>query len=434
MNGSPLDRWRPGTDGAWDRAAAAHLFRRAGFGPEPGEVDRAVRSGLEPALEELLARDRHDPARRASIAPLLGAGDVELLAAWWLDLCRSGGAPLRERMTLLWHDHFATSYAKVGDVRLMHRQNETLRELALGDFRELLHAVARDPAMLVWLDGDDNRAGAPNENFARELMELFALGRGNYGEGDVKEAARALTGWGTRGRSFVLRPEHHDGGSKTIFGHTGAFDGDDVIDLVLAHPACPRWIARRLLVELCHPEPTAAEIDAASAALLNADWHIGRTVERILRSRLFFGPRARRARVAAPVELIVSALRALDASVAPAEAARAAAGLGQSLFRPPSVKGWDGGRSWIDAGTWIGRVNAMAALANGGAGVDLAARFGPKGAGAVPDAVLAELLPEGLPPGRRAALEEAARAAPDRDAALRAVTTLVLTSPEFHLY
>ena len=159
----------------------------------------------------------------------------------------AGGAPLRERMTLVWHDLFATSNDKVDDVRLMHAQNELFRTQGLGDFRALLHALARDPAMLVWLDGDSNRRGHANENFAREVLELFALGIGNYGERDIQEAARAFSGWGTEGRASVFRAAHHDDGEKTLFAQTGRWSSDDALDLILAQPACARHVARVLL-------------------------------------------------------------------------------------------------------------------------------------------------------------------------------------------
>ena len=180
MTDALLDPWRPRA-GQWDRAAAQHLFRRAGFGARPAELELALSEGLEATLVRVFA-DGTPPELLASIQPLLPAGELEHLQAWWMALILEGGSPLRERMTLVWHDHFATSNDKVGDVRLMYAQNELFRVHGLGDFRTLLKAVARDPAMLRWLDGESNRRGHANENFARELLELFALGLGNYGE------------------------------------------------------------------------------------------------------------------------------------------------------------------------------------------------------------------------------------------------------------
>jgi uncharacterized protein (DUF1800 family) len=369
---------------------------------------------------------------------LLATAEIKPLASWWMALILGGGAPLRERMTLAWHDHFATSFDKVADVRMMHAQNQLLRTHALGDFRELLHGIAKDPAMLVWLDGDDNRKGHPNENFAREVLELFALGIGNYGEDDVREAARAFTGWGTNGRSFVHVDKHHDDGTKTIFGKSGRFDGDDAIDLVLARRECPRWIARRLLVELVMPDPPRAAIDETAAILVDANWNVRATVERILASRLFFSPEARRARIAGPVELIARSARTLNARVSPERAAEAAAEMGQALFRPPSVKGWDGQRTWIHAGSWIARHNWLAALAipaqpkDETVRVDLERALGaPASTDEAADRVLRALLPDACDATFREKLSAAARACETPSEALGLCAALALTSPEY---
>ncbi len=439
MRAGALEAWKP-RDGEWDRAAATHLYRRAGFGPAPGDVEHALDVGFEAALEALLARDGHDPALLNGVKHLLAAGSIDQLAAWWMSLILAGGAPLRERVTLMWHDHFATSNAKVDDVRLMHRQNALFREHGLGDFRELLHAAAKDPAMLNWLDGNDNKRGHPNENFAREVMELFGLGIGHYTETDIREAARAFTGWGTQGRAFRMREADHDPGPKTIFGRTGDFRGEDAIDLVLAHPGCARHVARRLLEELVAPRPKEAWIDETAGALIELDWRIGATVERILRSRLFFGPEARRARIAGPVELVAITVRALGARVAPRDAAEAAAEMGQSLFRPPSVKGWDGGRTWINAGTWLARHNALADVAAAHRGesdaveVDLSVALGAaESRDEVAAMVVGNLVPDLDDPAYVNALRAGAESCESVDDALALVTAAVLTSPEYHL-
>ena len=432
-----LETWRPGVDGPWNRSAAAHLLVRAGFGPEPGELERAVDAGPDAVLDELFAATTHDPHLMEGVRSVLPTGNVEALQAWWMALILSGRAPLVERVTLMWHRHFATSHDKVRDVRLMHRQNQTLRELGLGDFRELLHAMATDPAMLVWLDGNDNRRGHPNENFAREVMELFALGIGNYTEDDVLEAARAFTGWGTEGRSFVFRSDHHDDGIKTVFGRRGRFTGEEMIDRVLEHPACPRFVARRLCSSFVAPDVPEDVVEALGRELVARDWNVGETLRSLLRSRLFFAPAMRRSRIAGPVELIAMGARALDARVAPGKAARAATRMGQSLFRPPSVKGWDGGRAWINAGTWLARHNALTGLAHGdGATLDLRQRFAdPASTDTVPGRVVRELLfdADAVSGEYVDVLERAADRSDSVDEALAQVTALVLTSPEYHL-
>ncbi len=429
----PLAPWRPGVDGPWDRAAASHLFRRAGLGARPEELELALERGFEATLDALLAGES-DARREERLRPLLAAGEPDYLRGWWIDLCLRSPAPLVERMTLLWHDHFATSYAKVRDVRLMHAQNELFRTQGLGGFRALLRAVLRDPAMLVWLDGDANRAGKPNENLAREVLELFALGLGHYGEEDVRELARALTGLGIEGRRFTWRSEHHDDGVKRLLGRSGRFACDDALEAVFAHPACAEHVARRLLAEFVEPTPAAADVAATAERLRALDWHVGGTVETILRSRLFFAARARRARIAGPVEFACSTVRALGLSVAPAGLAGAAADMGQRLLEPPSVKGWDGGRDWINAATWLARTGWLAQLLASDP-VALERSLGGPGETLV-ERVLTRLLPEGLAADERAVLEDAAaaQAAGSPGDALQAVTLLVLSSPDYHLY
>jgi uncharacterized protein (DUF1800 family) len=426
-----LAAWRPRA-GEWDRAAVLHLYRRAGFGARPAEVDAALADGLEATLARLF-EDHTPPELRQTIQPLLASGEIELLQAWWMGLILAGGAPVRERMALVWHDLFATSNDKVEDVRLMHAQNELFRAQGLGDFRVLLRGLARDPAMLRWLDGDSNRRGQPNENFARELMELFALGIGHYDERDVQAAARAFSGFGTAGRAFVFRPEHHDDGEKTLFGRTGRFGGDEALELVLAHPACARHVARVLLEAFVAPAVEEPWIEALARVLKEADWNVEHALRVLLASRLFHGPAARRTRIAGPVELLAVAARALDAQVAPRTAARSAATMGQALFRPPSVKGWDGGRAWIHSGSWIARHNALVALVaeRDGARADLATWLTGAREG-WPGRVRQQLLPEAGP-----ALDSALSAVAgqgDEEAARRACVALVLTSPEFQLF
>jgi len=434
-----LQRWRP-APGAWDRAAAAHLLGRAGFGGTPAEVEAALASGFEATLAGLFEERAPDAALARGAEKLLAGGDIDVLAGLWMARILSGAAPLRERMTLVWHGHFATSWDKVSEVRMMNAQNELFRQHALGDFRVLLHAVARDPAMLRWLDGDDNVKGSPNENFARELMELFALGLGAYSESDVKESARAFTGWGTEGMSFALRPRRHDAGPKTVLGQTGNLDGDAVVDIVLAQPACSRWIARRLLTELALPEPPPDAVEALAQVLTDSGWSLRAAVEAILASELFFSPAARRARIAGPVELVARSVRQLGVRFSPRLAAAAAARMGQTLFRPPSVKGWEGGKAWIHVGAWIARQDFLSSLAadhlgrDGDARTDLTrVRERPASNAAAAEMALTQLLP-GLEDERFAGIvRAAAEKCGTADDALRLCAALVMTSPEYQL-
>lgn len=418
----------------WDISAAAHVCRRIGFGASPEALERAVDVGFEQTVAELESRRSHDPALTGkSVEKLLSLGNLTSLQSRWMALILGDGAPLLERVTLMWHGHFATSNSKVGDVRLMHRQNELFRRHGLGDFRELFHLAAKDPAMLIWLDGNQNRVGSPNENFAREVMELFGLGiGGGYTESDIKEAARAFSGWSVVGRKFVFRKEHHDSREKTIFGRGGVSTGEEAIDRVLEHPECSNWIARRLLSTFVAHEPARSDVERFGQVLRDEGWNIGRTLSRIFRDPIFMDPGTRRSRIASPVELVALVALSTKSELAPLDAVRAAGVMGQTLFMPPTVKGWDGGRSWIDPGTWVARHNMLTdfALAKG---LDGELAFGKVKRGEAVDAVLAVLLPEGVEPEMRKALEAAAASAHSDGHAVHKVAALVLTSPEYHL-
>ncbi len=412
----------PQTMPEWLAAGAAHSLRRIGFGASQQEIEGALQAGRETTIDELLARNACDPILDRGLPSLLAAGKVQSLAAWWIARILDGGAPFVERIALMWHNHFATSFAKVDDARLMHDQVQLFRDHGRGDFRKLLRRVAKDPAMLLWLDGNENRLGNPNENFARELFELFALGLGAYDEKDVQEAARAFTGWGVDRRRFAFRERYHDAGEKQVLGSRGNFDGNGVLEIALAHPECPRWIARRLLVEFVHPRPRATEIDAWAKVLLEEDWNIELTCRRLFLSDLFLSPRARLSRISGPVELIAGAARSMGARPAPAALARASADMGQNLYQPPSVQGWTGGRDWIHAGTWLARHNSLVHLAY--SAVD-------QGLGWNADTLLSVLLPGGAPAPLRQAVEFELRKR--SRSAIADATALVLTSPEAQL-
>ena len=434
---SSLTPWKPSGANPWNASAAGQLLRRAGFGARPDELTRALNEGPARTLERLSEAPADLDESLGGIHALLGVGKLEHLQAWWMSLITGEGVPLVERATLMWHDHFATSNDKVDDVRMMHAQNETLREHALGDFRELLRRLAKDPAMLVWLDGDANKRGNPNENFAREVMELFAHGIGNYTEHDLQEAARAFTGWGTLGRSFAFSPDHHDRAEKTLFGQRGSFDGEQALELVLEHPACPAHVARRLLATFVDDQPELEVIDELAAVLVERDWNIGATLEVLLSSELFFAPRQRRGRITGPVEIVAMTARTLGRQVSPKRMALAAEHMGQSLFRPPSVKGWDSGRGWINAGTWLARHNELAGyvLDSSGRPRDGIEELFPSELRSLAPAerVLRTLFPDGVAPDYARVLQRAADAASSEAHALAEVTALALSSPEYHL-
>ncbi|MFT4538680.1 MAG: hypothetical protein ACI841_001203 [Planctomycetota bacterium] len=418
---------------AWDAAAVSHFYRRAAFGAPLETLSWARSAGRMAALESVFALRETDAFLEKGIKSLLGLDEIEHLQSWWLAHMMSAKAPLVERVALMWHDHFATSNDKVDDVRLMHAHIELLRTKGLGDFRELLHALTIDPAMLVWLDGIRNERGSPNENFAREVMELFGLGIGNYTEQDIGRAARALTGWKVTGRKAVFDAKRHEAGEWTIFGRGGVRSASDVVDRVLDHPACPAHITRRLLQEFVTPKPTQEKIEHWSKVLLEVDWNIERFLEQLLLSDDFIQPEARRSRIAGPVELAIGTMLSLEAEPPPRSVNSACSKMGQSLFRPPSVKGWDGGRSWIHAGHWLARHEVLTRFAFDD-GVDLVQACGsPTEAAHVPSACLNLLLSQVDCPELQVALNEAASESESVETAVRECVARILTSPHYHL-
>jgi uncharacterized protein (DUF1800 family) len=354
-----------------------HLHRRAGFAATWGEIQRDLKGGPDKSVDRVLAgKSRADgvPEDFESTARLLAdaavaSNDPERVKAWWIYRMLLGPDALGERLTLLWHDHFATSNAKVNDLAAMHRQNEALRELARAPFGAILERMVHDPALLGWLDAPSNRKGHANENLARELMELFTLGIGQYSEDDIKEAARALTGWTVRDGEFAFNASQHDEGDKTIFGRTADWTGDDLVKSLLDKPATAHRLAWRLCGALMGEravEPSA--IDALAEGLRAHDLDIGWGVATVLRSRAFFADANLRTRVVAPVEFVVGSARALEIFDPPPSTlvmADWAARQGQDLFYPPNVGGWPGGRGWLTSRALIGRANYAAALIEG---------------------------------------------------------------------
>jgi uncharacterized protein (DUF1800 family) len=395
----------------WSYDRAAHLLGRAGFGGTPEEIAALAAMTPEQAVAHLVdyeavpndglpafePSDIHDPglvdfppsrpattelAKRTGAAlgvkvkpsgnrPLqpvvdkffywLRASMLETrrVAYWWADRMLNTRRPLEEKMTLFWHGHFATSEDKVRDVRKMLRQNETFRQNATGDFRELLVATAQDPAMLYFLDAGVNVKGAPNENFAREIMELFTMGVGHYGEADIREAARAFTGWNADDLTFVVHPAQHDDGAKSFLGQTGAFDGAEVIDIVLQQPATADFIAGKLYRYLVREDLDPALQAQLGDVLRDADYQLKPLLRTMLLSKDFYSPASMGAHIKSPVELIVSTYKKLGAHAVPGipDFNEASAAMGQALFWPPTVAGWAQGRSWITPGLLLERGN-----------------------------------------------------------------------------
>ena len=401
----------------WDAAKARHLLERAGFGGAPSEVaalaaltpQAAVRRlvyfegvaetqlpGFEPSgiFDEGL--DPFPPSRPATTAlarqqgsalgilakpsgnrplqPVVNAFfywlrasrlETDRVAYWWANRMLLSPRPLRERMALFWHGHFATNEDKVRDYRKMLKQLRLFQQLGLGDFRTLLIGVAQDPAMLAFLDAGVNVKGSPNENFAREFMELFTMGVGHYGEADVREAARAFTGWNYRGLDFDFNAEAHDGGIKRFLGQEGRFDGVDVIDIILAQDAAAEFIAGKLHRHFVSEALTPDGRRELGAWLKSANYDIAAFLERLFLSRRFYAPDVMGNRIKGPVEFVVSTYRKLGLKAVPGapDFNAVTESLGQRLMHPPTVAGWSEGRSWITPSLLFERGNFVLDLA-----------------------------------------------------------------------
>ena len=369
-----LEPYVPSTDAPWTEERVVHLHRRAGFAATWDEIQRDLAEGPEASLARFFSgtvRDDHSFERRSRVIldHALSQRGADLLRAWWLWQMIFTPDPLGERLTLMWHDHFATGLRKVRSVTAMHRQNALFREHSRGPFANLLRPVAKDPALLLWLDAPANRKGSPNENLARELLELFTLGIGHYSEDDVKETARALTGWTVDdGEFFEFAPDHDDG-VKTILGMTAAHDGNSVLDRLLEHPATAKRLAWRIASTFLGGKTVEdAVLEPLARGLRARELDVGWAVETVLRSETFFAAEQLRARVLDPVGFCVGAVRAFDLFERPPSTSVLAdwtRRLGMDLLDPPNVGGWPGGRTWLATRHVLGRVKFASGLLAG---------------------------------------------------------------------
>jgi len=412
-NAAPItwrDSLEPISASEWSRDRAAHLLERAGFGGTPSEVallaamspSQAVRSlvyyrasqnplppfedsgafdpGLDPfAPSRPAATDLAKASGEALGVKAKPAGnrklqqvadrylywkrvtklETERVAYWWANRMLLTQRPLEEKMALFWHGHFATGDEKVQDYRKMLQQNELLRAKATGSFRDLLISVSQDPAMLASLDAGVNVKGAPNENFAREIMELFTMGVGNYSEKDIQEAARAFTGWNYKGLGYVMNPQQHDDGLKTVLGDSGNFDGVQVIDLILAKEVTSEYIANKLYRYFVREDVTPAMQIKLGKLLRDTQFEIAPFLETLFESRDFYSDASVGTRIKPPVELTVSTYRKLGLTQVPGipDFNVLTESMGQKLLNPPNVAGWASGKSWITPGLLLVRGN-----------------------------------------------------------------------------
>ena len=384
--------------GPWNERQAAHLLRRAGFGASPAMIRDAAAMSMNDAVATLLRMPPADQAGRPEIADVgpaivqarmqygkKGSNDPVALKnaiqglrrqefrsmlgmqLWWLNRMLTTPAPLQEKMTFLLSGHFTTAALQKGVTpEMVFNQNQLFRSHALGNLRDLTLAVSRDPAMLIYLDNARSAKQHPNENYARELMELFTLGIGNYSEEDVRQSARAFTGWSVDYRSgqFLYRPFIHDNGTKTFLGQTGNFDGSDIVRIIYDQPACAKQWASTLLNFFVYNNPEPQLVDALAAELRRHNYELAPVMSTLLRSNVFHSQRAYRALVKSPVEFVVGSYAALGLSTIDMRALGALRQMGQMLFYPPNVAGWPPGSNWVTSEMLISRENFLAGLVN----------------------------------------------------------------------
>lgn len=371
------EAYQPSDKNPWDLRKAGHLYRRAAFAATSEELQIALKDGPERTIERLLkggtGQEEFDAKTATWMKSTARANNGQQAREWWLYRMLYSKHPLREKITLFWHNHFATSNSKVNNAGFMLGQYELMRRHALGNFAALLQEMSKDPAMLIWLDTNQSPRSKPNENYARELMELFSLGIGNYTEQDIREAARAFTGWSIEDGKGVFHPEQHDPTDKSVLGQSGKWKGEDIVRICLEQKSCPYFIAGKLyrfLVSETAPA-TPELIEPLADQLRKSSYDFGALVARVLRSNLFFSPLVYRSRVKSPVDYILGIVWGLEGHIFDARRggsprmpalAKALETLGQNLFYPPSVKGWDGGQTWLNGQTLLFRQNLALAM------------------------------------------------------------------------
>lgn len=457
------------------RRRAAHLLRRAGFGGRSAELDEFAALSREAAADRLLAfASTDDSALNARLATATFDLTRPVEAqGWWLTRMAYTARPLQERMTLIWHGLLTSQVSKIGGQRfkVMLTQNELFRADALPKYDDLLKAVSKDPAMMIYLDTVESTREHPNENYARELMELFSMGVGNYTEDDVRETARAFTGWritqperpktpqenlteeerrklvqqtyAAWEPQFFLAARQHDGGMKTFLGRTGTFDGDDIVDIIMEQPATGRFICTRLFMEFANYNPAPATIDRLVKVWDDSGHQVRDVVRAILVSDEFYSEASYRALVRSPVEFVVGAVRGFDLEPAGAQArnqrgARADADsfrlMDQVLFEPPSVAGWPGGATWLSSSTFFARVNYLdSVFFRGGRPAPVPALATATSPEVMVDTALARVVDGNVPDVTRHLLYDFARSVKDPAERAAGVAYLVLASPEYQL-
>jgi uncharacterized protein (DUF1800 family) len=353
------------------RSQIAHLLRRAGFGATEAELDQYTQLGLAGAVDRLLNPEQvDDSATDLLLAPLAAElGDpkkIEAAKFYWFNRMLYTQRPLQEKLTLFWHNHFATANSKVGNSVLMQQQIQLLRTYGFGNFETLLQKVTRDPATLIWLDNRLNRKGAPNENYAREVQELFTVGIGNYTEQDIHEAARAFTGHTLdKNLNYVFNPAQHDAGVKTFQGQTGNFDADDILGILVRNPATARYITTKLFSFFVYDSPDAPIIDRLAFTFVSTNFDIRSVLRDIFSGPEFLSPQAFHGQLKQPVDYVIGSLKSLNVQNIGPDVTQVLRRMGQDLLNPPDVSGWKYGPGWINSTTLFERFNWGNRLSSG---------------------------------------------------------------------
>jgi uncharacterized protein (DUF1800 family) len=358
----------------------AHLFRRAGFGATREQLEAALAKGYEATVEELLHPEAQPDLDEDIIfryyVDFKESRQIDPAQSYWVYRMINTQAPLEEKMALFWHGLFATGFAKLNHAKEMQDQVAEFRENGLGSFRDILLGLSKNPAMIFWLDNQENTNDVHNENYGRELLELFSMGIGNYSEDDVKNCARAFTGWtmknpipgaqpyGRHAWEFEFRPDQHDYGEKVFLGEKGNFDGSDIIDIIVRQPATARFIARRLHNFFVSDEPDGAAIEELTNVYMESNYDIRAVMRALFLSDAFRSSKSYYAKVKSPAEHVVGIMRLVEDFTFPKWGIRDIAletrYMGQDLLNPPSVEGWHTGKEWIDTGILVERVNFAA--------------------------------------------------------------------------
>ncbi len=477
------------------REQVAHLLRRFGFGASRAEVQFYEKLGVDGTIERLVNYEKYPLGFTIDLVKLLPRRDgviqvnPQFLGIYWTARYVLTERPLEEKLTLFWHDHFAVSASKVSNPFMMMQYVDTLRKHANGNFRVLLEAASKDPAMMFWLDSQTNVAGKPNENFAREVMELFTLGIGNYTEQDIQEAARAFTGWAWRANpavrgarqdpaaleevvkngeplfEFVDRISQHDRGEKSVLGKSGALRGDDVLAILLEREECPKYLARKLWEWFAYMNPEEKIVDALASRIRKSDYEMKPAIEWIAKSDEFWSEKCVRKLIKNPADFCIALARQFDVGVQakplvenPPENARGGAfgglgGLYQAMARqgmqllyPPDVAGWDWGEAWISTSTMIERIRFADTIANergpmGTFGPAMVNQAGVQSAAQAADFLL-EATDAAIPAERKSALASTIDAVGGVEAlsqprtagrVLNETLKVLFAAPEFHL-